>query len=101
MVQSDVFTEVYNKIHLEAGGKAAESLYEEGYRAYTVGNYDVAKEQLEQAYALNPEDTAIVYYLGRAYQRSGDAEKGREYLQIIIDRKTNDSYYDNARRYIN
>lgn len=101
VVQSDIFTEVYNKIRVEAGNQAADALYEEGYRAYTVGDYNVAKERLEQAYALNPDDTAIVYYLGRAYQRSGDAEKGREYLQIIIDRRTNDSYYDNARRYIN
>ncbi len=99
-IQSEEFADVFAKIQTDAGNKAASSLYEEGYNAYTKGDYEKSKALLGQAHELSPNNTAVLYYLGRSYQRSGESEKGREYLQYIIDNFPNDSYYRNAVQYI-
>lgn len=99
-VQTEGFARVYTQIRSDAGSRAASALYEDGYSAYTKGDYDKSKELLTQAHELNPNNTAVLYYLGRSYQRSGDSETGRSYLQYIIDHFPTDSYYRNAVQYL-
>lgn len=100
-IQTEDFSSIYTWIQSDAGEKAVTSLYEDGYAAYSSGDYDMAKELLGQAYELNQNHTAVLYYLGRSYQRTGDSETGRTYLQQIIDKFPNDSYYQYAVQYIN
>lgn len=100
-IQAESFTKVYARIQADAGGRAASDLYENGYSAYSRGDYETAKEYLNQANELNPNDAAVLYYLGRSYQRSGDSETGRKYLQYVIDNfPQSDTYYRNAVQYI-
>lgn len=101
VIQTEEFARIYTTIQTVAGEKASVSLYEEGYAAYKNGDYETSKDLLGQAYELNPNHTAVLYYLGRSYQRVGESETGRTYLQQIIDKFPNDAYYQYAVEYIN
>lgn len=101
VVQTESFAGIYNAILADAGSRASEALYSEGYAAYQAQDYETSKALLGQAYELNPNNTAVLYYLGRSYQRTGESETGRTYLQQIIDKFPNDQYYQYAVQYFN
>lgn len=100
VIQTEDFASVYTSMLQDAGTRAVEELYGDGYNAYSVGNYETCRELLLKAYEINPDHTGTLYYLGRSYQRLGDSETGRKYLQQIIDRFPNDHYYQYAKQYI-
>lgn len=99
-MEDENVTALYERIRTESGAEAARALYTEGYAAYQNRNYAEAAEILQRAYDYNSEDAATVYYLGRAYQRSDDTENGKKYLQEVIDKFPNSSYYGEAVNYI-
>lgn len=101
-VQSEVFASLYGKIHTEATAKAVEELYNTGYNQYRrQENYEAALETFQKAFDLNPEgaNSALLYYLGRCYQRLGDADKGNEYLNMVLERYPNDGFARDAAEY--
>ncbi|MBP3543609.1 MAG: tetratricopeptide repeat protein, partial [Lachnospiraceae bacterium] len=99
VVQTEAFAGVYNAICPDAVNRAVADLYSDGYEAYETGDYDTSKELLTAAYELTQTHTGVIYYLGRSYQRSGDSDTGRKYLQEILDKFPNDSYAQYARQY--
>lgn len=99
IVQTEAFAGVYNAICPDAVNKTVADLYSDGYDAYEIGDYDRSKELLTTAYELTQTHTGVIYYLGRSYQRSGDSDTGRKYLQEILDKFPNDTYAQYARQY--
>ncbi|MBO5279453.1 MAG: tetratricopeptide repeat protein [Lachnospiraceae bacterium] len=100
VIQTEAFAGVYTVMLQDAGTRAVNELYDDGYDAYAIGDYETSKELLNKAHEINPDHTGTLYYLGRSYQRLGDSETGRKYLQQIIDRFPNDHYYQYAKQYI-
>lgn len=101
VVNSEDFIKVYEEIRQSAAQEAARTLYEQGYNRYRNGDYPTAIELLSKAYEMGTEDASIIYYLGRSYQRSGDSETGKKYLQEVIDKFPNTEYSSQAKTYIN
>lgn len=99
VIQTEAFAGVYSAIYADCVNRSVEELYDDGYRAYEIGDYDTSKELLTAAYELTQLHTGVLYYLGRSYQRSGDSDKGREYLQELLDNFPNDTYAQYARQY--
>lgn len=100
VIQNEHFLNVYQGLMEKSGAEAARTLYNEGYAAYQNRDYEKARELLEKANQLNPQDTAVLYYLGRSLQRLGDSPAGRVYLQEIIDKYPNDAYAQSAQEYM-
>ncbi|MCY1007667.1 hypothetical protein OV079_19350 [Nannocystis pusilla] len=65
-----------------AGADEAEAqrLFEEGSKAYNLGNFDVAIEQFEAAYELSHAD-ALLYNLGQAYSKRYEVEADPAHLR--------------------
>ena len=99
VIQTEAFAGVYNAICAEAVNRSVEDLYGQGYQAYERGDYDTSKEILTTAYELTRLHTGVMYYLGRSYQRSGDSDTGRKYLQELLDNFPDDMYAQYARQY--
>lgn len=100
VIQTETFADVYTAVRKDVGTRAINELYEDGYAAYSLGDYENAKELFLKAYKINQDHTGVLYYLGRSYQRLGDSDSGRPYFQEIIDRFPNDYYYQYAKQYI-
>ncbi len=68
--------------------KAAEQLYNEGYREYQSKNYDKAIELLEKSYIYAKEerfsDNAL-YITGRSFEAKENIEQANQYYQSTID----------------
>lgn len=100
VINSEDFKKVYEEIEEAAAQEATRTLYEQGYNRYRNGDYQTAIEVLAKAYEIGKEDAGVIYYLGRSYQRSGDSETGKKYLQEVIDKYPNTQYASQAKDYI-
>ncbi len=100
VINSEDFKKVYGEIKEAAAQEATRTLYEQGYNRYRNGDYQTAIEVLAKAYEIGKEDAGVIYYLGRSYQRSGDSETGKKYLQEVIDKYPNTQYASQAKDYI-
>ena len=82
----DGFKQMYTKINGEVMTKAAEEFYETGYAAYTAGRYEVAIENLEKVYVIDPTSVNALYYTARSYQKKGDNENAARLFQEVIEK---------------
>ncbi len=76
---------LYDFIFQEVGEEAVQELYESGYAAYQSGDYETAIEDLKRCYELDNTQGNALYFLARAYHRSGDTENAKIYYQKVID----------------
>lgn len=100
--QSETYAAVYQQIRTDSVARAIRGLYDTGYNQYrNQENYEAALESFQRAYALdaNAVDSALLYYMGRCYQRLGDADKGNECMDMVLERFPNDGFAKYAREY--
>lgn len=100
--QSETYAAVYQQIRTDSVARAIRGLYDMGYNQYrNQENYEAALESFQRAYALdaNAVDSALLYYMGRCYQRLGDADKGNECMDMVLERFPNDGFAKYAREY--
>ncbi|MBS6397806.1 MAG: tetratricopeptide repeat protein [Clostridiales bacterium] len=76
---------LYNAIFGEVGTEAIKALYDSGYAAYESGDYATAIADLGRCYELDNSQGSALYYLARAYHKSGDTENAKIYYQKVID----------------
>ena len=67
------------------GAEALNELYTSGYAAYEAGDYETAIQDLGRCYELDNSQGNALYFLARAYHRSGDTENAKIYYQKVID----------------
>ncbi|MFW5709258.1 MAG: tetratricopeptide repeat protein [Chloroflexota bacterium] len=68
-----------------------------GWTLYSDGNIDAAREQLQRAHNLEPENSTATYYLALFYVETGDFERALPLLEALAD---GDSLYaDQARQF--
>lgn len=65
---------------------AARAVWKEGVTAYQQGDFDRAVERFEEAYALDPLPS-VLFNLGQAYRRKGDAPRALENLRSYLEKK--------------
>lgn len=80
---------LYDAMFQEVGASAIEALYKSGYAAYESGDYDTAIADLGKCYELDNSQGNALYFLARAYHKSGDTENAKIYYQKVIDEQPN------------
>lgn len=76
---------LYDEIFASVGAEAVNELYTSGYAAYEAGDYETAIQDLGRCYELDNNQGNALYFLARAYHRSGDTENAKIYYQKVID----------------
>lgn len=92
---------IYNTIKEDAFADASETLAEEGRVVYNSGKYKEALKILEDALALDKDNTKAIYFIGRIYHRQGDKEKAAEYYNKIINDYPDSGRVSEAQRRLN
>lgn len=80
---------LYDSVFREVGSKAIDDLYKSGYAAYEKGDYATAIADLGKCYELDNSQGDALYFLARAYHKSGDTENAKIYYQKVIDEQPN------------
>lgn len=70
--------------------KLARELGNAGIDAFEAGDYDVAAEKLDKAYALNPVPT-LGWWSGRAFERTGQLVAASERWRAVVQMEAGDS----------
>ena len=86
MTEDAAATALYASFAQIVGKELGESFYNEGYEAWRSENDAAAIASLKRAWELDGENADALFYLGRAYYRSGDMENARDALEKVIDR---------------
>ena len=64
--------------------KSAKTLIREAAAAYDKGNYDLALENFQSAYNIEPS-ASLIYNMGRVYERKGDIHSAlNSYKQFVV-----------------
>lgn len=82
---SETFQSVYQTLLLNVGPVVAVEYYNDGVDALKKEMYPDAISNLQKAYIYDETNIDILYNLGNAYYRSGDAENAAIYYQKIIE----------------
>lgn len=76
--------EYYNTIKEATFVNASWDFFNEGKTKYNYGNYSDAIPLFTKSVKLNSENADALYFLARAYDRSGDYEKAKKYYNKVI-----------------
>ncbi|MDO4260984.1 MAG: tetratricopeptide repeat protein [Eubacteriales bacterium] len=82
---SDDAQALYDFVFSEVGTQAVRELYQTGYAAYESGDYATAIADLQKCYELDNSQGDALYFLARAYHRSGDTENAKTYYQKVVE----------------
>jgi tetratricopeptide (TPR) repeat protein len=97
MGQEEKAKEVFAEMAESDPEGLAETLYENGRRAFDAGNAEQARTAFEQALAADPDYARAHYMLGLVYVNMGDGAKAKEHLQKFIDMAPDDPEVATAR----
>lgn len=100
-IDSAAATEVVGIIQSEDVKVASAQTFEKGRTAYNAGKYDEAKEFLQNALDLDPENYDALYFMGRLYHKQGDKEKAVEYYKKVINDFPDSSRSNEAKSRLN
>lgn len=94
---------LYDTVFQEVGSKAVKELFDTGYAAYQSGDYEKAISNLGKCYELdnNTLQPDALYFLARAYHRSGDTENAKTYYQKVIEEQPNTKKATDAQGFLN
>lgn len=93
--------ELYHALLAKVGPTLAASFYEEGYAAYSAGDYAVAIETLTKAYSFDSNNADALYFLARGYDQSGDTNNALRFYQMVIDHFPDTNRASLAQEYVN
>jgi tetratricopeptide (TPR) repeat protein len=83
--QEEKAKEVFAEMAQDDPEGLAQTLYEQGQRAFTAGNTAQAKTALEQALQANPNHARAHYYLGLCFVNTGEKAQAKEHLEKFIE----------------
>ncbi len=79
--------QIYNDVGAKVNETYLAALYQEGYSAYSKGDYETAAEKLAKAVEMDEtyKDGYAVYYLAQSYRRQDDMEQAVIYYRKVIE----------------
>ena len=77
--------EIYNSVNATINATVVDDLYKKGEEAFSAGNYEEAKTNLEKVVAINADHDYAVYYLARSYEQLNDVENAKKYFQRVVE----------------
>ncbi len=92
---------LYNRMKELCSPEFAETHYQNGYTAYEEQRYEDAAAELELAVLYYDGNANSTYYLGSAYDLSGNKEKAKEVYQKVIDAFPGTQRAEQAKRALN
>lgn len=63
----------------------AEYYFQDGFSAYSSGDYDIAIDKLTRAYQYDSTNSDALYSLAQAYDKNGDVENARTIYSKVIE----------------
>jgi TolA-binding protein len=88
--------DIYNTLYTNVSATAATTLYNTGYSAYKVRDYETAIENFLKVIELDETNGNALYLLARSYQRNGDQETANQYFDQVIEKFPNTEWATNA-----
>ena len=82
---ADGAKEIYNSVNATINATVIEDLYKKGEAAFSAGNYEEAKTNLEKVVAINADHDYAVYYLARSYEQLNDVENAKKHFQRVVE----------------
>ena len=78
---------IYNDVNAKVNEKYLASMYQEGYSAYSKGDYQTAIEKLSKVVEIDEtyQSGNSVYYLAQSYRRSDDTENAKIYYRKVLE----------------
>ena len=90
--------EQYEQVYAEVAQRVREYGYDYGHELYNNKKYKDAISYLTAVYQMDGTDQDTLYFLGRSYQRNGDEENARIYLQMLVSQYPESERADMARQ---
>jgi tetratricopeptide (TPR) repeat protein len=100
---SENATAIYSEIETVVNEQYLSTLFEEGYQAYSGGDYETAITDLVAVVEVeeNYRDGYAAYYLAQSYRRNGDLESAAPYYQYVVDNYPGTERARTASSYVN
>lgn len=94
---------IYDDINAKVNEKYLASSYQEGYGAYTKGDYKTAIEKLSKVLELDEayQNGNALYYLAQSYRRADDMQNALVYYQKVIEQYPGTERARVAQSYVN
>jgi len=93
----------YQDVNTKVNEKYLASLYEEGYSAYSKGEYETAIEKLAKVVETDEtyKDGYAVYYLAQSYRRENDMAQAVIYYKKVMEQNPGSERARVAQTYVN
>jgi tetratricopeptide (TPR) repeat protein len=100
---SENATAIYTEIETVVNEQYLSTLFEEGYQAYSGGDYETAITDLVAVVEVeeNYRDGYAAYYLAQSYRRNGDLDSATPYYQYVVDNYPGTERARTASSYVN
>ncbi len=100
---SDRAKAIYDDVNAKVNEKYLASMYQEGYRAYTKGDYTTAIEKLGKVVEMDEtyQDGNALYYLAQSYRRADDMQQAVIYYQKVLEQYPGTERARVAQSYVN
>jgi tetratricopeptide (TPR) repeat protein len=94
---------IYSEIETVVNEQYLSTLFEEGYQAYSGGDYETAITDLVAVVEVeeNYRDGYAAYYLAQSYRRNGDLESAVPYYQYVVENYPGTERARTASSYVN
>ena len=93
---------IYDQINAQVNQQYLETMYSEGYAAYSRYDYEAAVTALQAVVDMDESyhDGYAIYYLAQSCRKVGNNQKALEYYRKIAEQYPNTSRASTAQRYI-
>ena len=93
---------IYKMVYAKVNEVYLQSLYTDGYRAYTEAKFEDAIQNLKKIVDMDEtyQNGAAIYYLAQAYRKSDDLESAKPYYLRVIELYPNTERAATAKRYV-
>jgi tetratricopeptide (TPR) repeat protein len=94
---------IYSEIEAVVNEQYLSTLFEEGYQAYSGGDYETAITDLVAVVEVEEDyrDGYAAYYLAQSYRRNGDLDSATPYYQYVVDNYSGTERARTASSYVN
>lgn len=93
---------IYDEMNTSLNAEYIQTLYTDGYNAYSSGKYADAIDALKKVTEMDEsyENGNAIYYLAQSYRKNNDMESAKPYYEKVIELYPNTERANNAKNYL-